>query len=173
MSEIQQLIVCTFDGERRATEVRAALQELDRIETVHLGNIAVVKKASDGEVEFSETQDYTAPLGVAAGALLGGLTDLVYKIIGGPGAVAGATVGAQVRTSVRRIIGDLGFPDDALRALGAALDAGHSALLALVRLDDAPRVTRELERLGGTLVQHELSPELVAALTRAAEEHHS
>jgi len=79
--------------------------------------------------------------------------------------VAGPLAGQETKAVVQSIAPDVGFPDDALRDIGDRLDAGHSALITLVRPEEYPVVVAELERLGGQLVDHRLPADVVARLS--------
>ena len=76
----------------------------------------------------------------------------------------GAGVGALVGK-----LRDTGFEDDDLKALGADLDAGHSALVATVEVDDidkAKRLLDEVDVIHATV--KEVDAELAAALDEQA-----
>ena len=167
MAQSLQLIICTFDGAEKAEEVRQAIEALDvRLDTIKLGNIAVVKKNADGQIVFHETAERRVEaLSTAAGAVVKGVTWLLYNIAGMLGPVAGPLAGQETKAIVQSIAPDVGFPDDALRDIGDRLDAGHSALITLVRPEEYPVVVAELERLGGQLVDHRLPADVVARLS--------
>lgn len=167
MSETMHLIVYTFDGEGRAEEAREAIRALSgQRADVQLGNVAVITKHADGQIDFWESAEAAeiqrdAGIGSLAGWLLGA----IGAVLGAPlgprqGLDAGAGVGGEVAERV-----DLGFQDDDLRRFGEQLIAGSSALLALVQPVDAPAVIAELDALGGTLTQSSLPPETVARLS--------
>jgi uncharacterized membrane protein len=60
---------------------------------------------------------------------------------------------------------DTGIPDDDLRRIGDALEAGRAALAALVAHADWERVRDRLEPYGGEVVASEVAAEVLAALT--------
>ena len=161
-----KLIICTFDGDTKADEARAAIQALDQqFDTVKLGNIAILRKDADGKVTFSETEElreYTRD--TTFGMVLGWLLGAANTLVGAPlGTAAGITSGAALGTEAAAVR-DVGFPDEALRQLGQQLHAGSSALVTLVQPEHSAPVLAELEKLGGTTIQGELPPETVAAL---------
>jgi uncharacterized membrane protein len=166
MTDSLQLIICTFDGADKAEDVKQTIVELDKkSDAIKLGNIAVVEKNDQGEIEFSETQDRRERLGGIAESVVGGATWLLYNFAGMLGPVAGATAGSQAKYAVERFASDSGFPDGALREIGEQLNTGHSALITLVKPEERPIVLAELERLGGHLVDHELPGHVVAKLS--------
>lgn len=165
MSVSMQLIICTFDAATRASEVHEAIRAWDRqIDAVRLGNVAIVQKSSDGQISFRETEDIGRELSNITGAIAGGVAWFVYAFAGSFGQIAGPWARFRAENSVRRLVGDMGFPDYALEDIGNQLDAGSSALITLVQPGEAPLVRAELQRLGGTIVEHEIAPEIVAEL---------
>ena len=162
-----QLIVCTFDGDSKADAARAVIQALDeQIDTLKLGNIAILRKGTDGNVTFWETDELReyrrdSTFGIVLGWLLGAANTLVGAPLGvAPGVESGAAFGTEV--AAQR---DVGFPDQTLRQLGEQLHAGNSALVTLVDPEHSATVVAELEKLGGTIIQGQLPPETVAVLT--------
>jgi uncharacterized membrane protein len=162
-----QLIVCTFDGDSKADAARAVIQALDeQIDTLKLGNIAILRKGTDGNVTFWETdalREYRrdSTFGIVLGWLLGAANTLVGAPLGvAPGVESGAAFGTEAAA-----LRDVGFPDQTLRQLGQQLHAGSSALVTLVDPEHSATVVAELEKLGGTIIQGQLPPETVAALT--------
>ncbi len=171
MSDSMQLIICTFDAATRASEVQEAIRAWDRqIDTVRLGNIAIVQKTSDGQISFRETEDIGQELGNITGAIAGGVAWFVYAFAGSFGAVAGPMARFKTENSVRRLVGDMGFPDPALQEIGAQLNAGSSALITLVQSGEISLVITELQRLGGTIVEHAVAADIVAELMNMSPE---
>jgi uncharacterized membrane protein len=163
-----QLIVCVFDGATRADEVKHAIQNLDkRLDTVKLGNIAIVRKGVGGKITFDETEDIDARRGALFGAVAGGLMGLVALSV--PGAAMIGTTGAAVGGITANSL-DMGFPDRELKQIGEGLEKGSSAFISLVRDgEEATIVIDELERLGGTVMQHTLAEQVLAQLTEMGE----
>jgi uncharacterized membrane protein len=167
MSQEMRLIVCAFDATDKADEVEQALEALDRrLETIKLGNIAIVEKTADGQVSFRETKDHRNVISQVTGMAAGAASWLVYAFAGSLGYQAGPAAYSVSYNTAERLIRDSGFLDDALREVGEHLDAGSSALITLVTPDEEPVVIEELERLGGKLIQREIAPELLAELTQ-------
>ena len=167
MSQEMRLIVCAFDATDKADEVEEALEALDRrLETIKLGNIAIVEKTADGQVSFRETKDHRNVISQVTGMAAGAASWLVYAFAGSLGYQAGPAAYSVSYNTAERLIRDSGFLDDALREVGEHLDAGSSALITLVTPDEEPVVIVEIERLGGKLFQREIAPELLAELTQ-------
>jgi uncharacterized membrane protein len=160
-----RLIVCAFDAADKADEVEQALEALDRrLETIKLGNIAIVERSADGEVGFRESRDHRNVLSQVTGMAAGAAAWLVYAFAGSLGYQAGPAAYSASYNTAERLIRDRGFLDEALREVGEHLDAGSSALITLVTPDEEPVVVEELERLGGKLIQQEVAPEVYAEL---------
>jgi uncharacterized membrane protein len=167
VSQEMRLIVCAFDAEDKADEVEEALEALDRqLETVKLGNIAIIERKADGVVSFRETQDHRNVVSQVTGMAAGAAAWLVYAFAGSLGYQAGPAAYSTGYNTAERLIRDGGFLDEALREVGEHLEAGSSALITLVTPDEEPIVVAELERLGGKLIQKDVAPEIVAELTQ-------
>jgi uncharacterized membrane protein len=165
VSEEMRLIVCAFDAADKAEEVEQALEALDRrLETVKLGNIAIVERTADGQISFRETKDHRNVLSQVTGMVAGAASWMIYAFAGSLGYQAGPAAYSMSYNTAERLIRDSGFYDEALREIGEHLDAGSSALITLVTPDEEPVVVEELERLGGKLIQREVAPEVFAEL---------
>jgi uncharacterized membrane protein len=168
VSESSQLIICTFDAADKAAEVEEALDAIDKqIDTFKLGNIAIIRKTTDGTVEYHETRDRMRTVSQTVGAVAGTVAWFVHSLAGSFGAMAGENVSETTYAAVRGRLRDSGFPDDALEQLGEHLDAGMSALITLVKPEEAPYVIAEIEKLGGHVQEQTLEPDLVAELLHA------
>lgn len=166
-----QLIICAFDAVEQAERVRDVLEQLDRRDhAIRLGNLALVRRAADGDITFEESGDSRGRLGQVLGAVVGSVTDFIYAFAGSFGPPAGQIAARETNNAVQRLVHDAGFPDEALLAIGARLQAGETALITLVRPEDAAFVSSELERLGGHLIAHTLPGEVVAELSRPGDE---
>jgi uncharacterized membrane protein len=169
MSQEMRLIVCAFDAADKAEEVEEALEALDRqLETIKLGNVAIIQRSSDGEVSFRETKDHRNVLSQVTGMAAGAAAWVVYAFAGSLGYQAGPAAYSTSYNTAERLIRDRGFLDEALREVGEHLDAGSSALITLVTPDEEPIVVEELERLGGRLIQKDVAPEFLDELMKDA-----
>jgi uncharacterized membrane protein len=159
-----ELIVCTFEGTTKAAEAKKAIQDLDEeLDSVKLGNIAVLSKDATGKFTFSETSKSSA---IAQGTTIGALCGAIVGMLAGPiGAAAGAAAGTAVGSAVGVI--DLGFPDSVLKKLGEQLQAGSSALITLLKPEERDVIAAELQNLGGDLIEHTLPADVVQKLIEA------
>jgi uncharacterized membrane protein len=167
VSEEMRLIVCAFDAAEKAEEVEQALEALDRrLETIKLGNIAIIERTAEGQVSFRESKDHRNVVSQVTGMVAGAASWLIYAFAGSLGYQAGPAAYSVSYNTAERLIRDSGFYDEALREIGEHLDAGSSALITLVTAEEEPVVVEEIERLGGRLIQQEVGPELLAELTQ-------
>lgn len=167
MSSTMQLIVCTFDAVAQAEAVKAALESLDRrLDAVKLGNIAVVQKTPEGLIGIDEKNDPRETVSGIVSSIVGGAAYFLYAFAGLLGAQAEQLAQQQTDQAMHTLVRDMGFPDDALQQIGERMSSGSSAIITIVNGDQVPLVIGELERLGGTIIQHAVSLEVEAALTQ-------
>lgn len=146
----RKIVIARFPSEGGA---RLGLDQLKNA-GVRLGNAAVIDRGADGDVRFSETQDW----GIGKSAGVGALAALILP---GIGPVMGALAGGLAAYFI-----DAGFPDDLLRQLGSGLDVGSSMLVALVREDDLSHAEQVIAGAGGTVLGSGFEPDLGAAIER-------
>jgi uncharacterized membrane protein len=120
-----ELLAATFPDEQGAGK---ALATIAPTLGESIGMAAVVLKQQDGKVRWVETQDRTAGQGAIQGAGLGALAGLA-GVLFTPLALLGAPVGAAIGALTGKLR-DSGFEDEELKALGADLPLGGSALIA-------------------------------------------
>jgi len=144
---MNKFIVVIFPDEAKAYEGARALKELHAEASLALYGVAVVTKGADGKLTVKQAAD-TGPLGVAVGALVGGLTGL----LGGPaGAAMGMSAGALIGS-----LGDLfnvGVGTDFLDKVSKELSAGKTAIVAEVAEDWVTPLDSRMSAIGGTVVR--------------------
>lgn len=144
----EYLVALAFDKPNRASEVLVNLMHLQQEGAVRIGDAVVVAKDDSGRARILETIDVTPGKGALMGTwwgLLAGLFVGPLAIVGG--AAAGALYGKLV---------DKGLADDWVRQMSDWLEAGRSALLLLVTVEDRAKLLTELNRYGGELVSTDL-----------------
>ena len=156
-----KLVVATFaDG---AGAARALATIVPGLGPEKIGQAAIVSKGSDGKIRFLETADTTAAQGAWQGAGIGAFAGLL-GILFTPVALLGLPIGAGIGALVGKLR-DTGFEDDDLKAMGEDLDAGHSALVATVDVDDIEKAKRLLAEVDAVNVAvKEVDADLAAAL---------
>ncbi len=160
-----KLLVATFADDAGAARALATLAPALGAEAT--GQAAVVSRRPDGKVRFFETDDTTTAQGALQGAGIGALAGLL-GILFTPVALLGLPIGAGVGALVGKLR-DTGFDDDDLKALGADLDAGHSALIVTIQTDDIDKAKRLLAEVDAAHVAvKEVDAELAAVLDEDA-----
>ena len=156
-----KLIVATFADEAGAARALATITPA--LGPGKLGQAAIVSKGPDGKIRFLETDDTTAAQGAWTGAGIGAFAGLL-GILFTPVALLGLPIGAAVGALVGKLR-DTGFEDDALKAMGEDLDAGHSALVAIVDEGDVEKAERLLTEVNVVRVTvKEVGADLAAVL---------
>lgn len=140
----EHLVAIVFDKPLRANEVLLNLVHLQQEGALRLGDAVVIAKDASGRARIQETVDMT----LGRGALIGTWWGLLAGLFVGPLAIAG---GAAAGALYGKLV-DKGLADDWVKQMSEWLEAGRSALLLLVTVDDKPEVLRELHRYGGELV---------------------
>ena len=155
----EYLVAIAFDKPNRATEVLVNLMHLQQEGALRLGDAVVLAKDDDGRARILETMDATPGKGALMGTwwgLLAGLFVGPLAIVGG--AAAGALYGKLV---------DKGLADDWVKQMSEWLEAGRSALLLLVTVEDKSQLLKELRRYGGELVSTDMPEPLRRDLEEA------
>ncbi len=140
----EHLVAIVFDKPSRATEVLVNLLHLQEEGALRLGDAVVIAKDESGRAQIHETIDITA----GKGALIGGWWGLLAGLLVGPLAIAG---GAAVGALYGKLV-DKGLADDWVKQMSEWLEAGRSALLLLVTVENKAEVVRELGRYEGEVV---------------------
>lgn len=120
---------------------------------VALGNVAHIEKDADGEVKFTESEDW----GLGKSAAIAAVAALILP---GIGVVMGAAAGALAAYFI-----DAGFPDALLKQAGSGLLAeNQSALVALVQADGLSLAERVIGEAGGTVLGSGAETELAKVM---------
>ena len=164
MSDGFHLLVYTFDSAGQADAARGALEALDRQLGGAQGHVAVVQHDADGAISLREPRDLREELSSLASQVAGGVTWFVYTFVGLIGPPPAMIAEQLTDAAVHRLVRDSGFPDAALHEIGAELGAGSAAVVALMPTAERDPAVAKLVQLGGRLWEHQLPPEVVAAL---------
>lgn len=157
------LIAIAYPDRQTAEEVRQELIQATKEHLVQLEDAVVVECQADGKIKLHQAMS-TAGAGAIGGAAWGGLIGLLFlaPLLGmAVGAASGAAAGKMT---------DTGVNDAFVRELGAKLEPGMAALVALGSTNARDKLIARLSPFGGDLVQTSLSTEdeeqLRAALGR-------
>jgi uncharacterized membrane protein len=142
------VIAVSFDDDREAYHALSLLKELDSQQRLGVQEAVVVIRGEDGQlVQKDETQSEELP-GTASGGLMG----LLLGIIGGPfGVLIGGATGLIVGSLFD--LADYEETDSALGAISSSVQAGRTALLAVV-IEPGPEVVdAAMSEIGGTVLR--------------------
>lgn len=159
---MSNLIAIAYPDQRTAQDVAKTLAGLTKELTLELDDLVVVSKDEKGKIKLHQSFS-TAGAGAAGGALWGGLIGLLFlsPLLGmAIGAASGGAAGA---------LSDYGVDDKFMKGLGSELDAGHAAVIALVRRSTPDKVLPEIAKYGGEVIHSSLSHSAEAALQEALE----
>ncbi len=158
----EHVVAMAFDKPSRATEVLVNLLHLQEEGALRLGDAVVIAKDDSGRAKIHETVDVTP----GKGALVGGWWGLLAGLFVGPLAIAG---GAAAGALYGKLV-DKGLADDWVKQMSEWLDAGRSALLLLITLENKNQVLRELSRYEGEVVTTDLPEPVRLELEEALRE---
>jgi uncharacterized membrane protein len=154
-----QLIVAAFQDEKMAKEALNALKAAQRQKLIKINNAAVLRKDEKGRLHIKETAD----MGGGKGAALGGVAGAAIGLIAGPALLVPAAVGALVG-GLSAKMRDSGFSDARLKALGARLTPGSSAIIAIVEHTWVDQVKKAMAEAGADLFTEEIGADINAQL---------
>jgi len=161
-----ELLVFAYPDETSANESLEKLKNLKKEGLIKIVNAAVIVKDDKGKIHAKETADPGAKEGALFGAVVGGLLGL----IGGPaGVVIGAAAGAGTGGVAAKKI-DMGIPDDQIEELASALDAGNSAIVAVIDHAWVDKVLEEVEDDAENVLRQAVNDEITEQLSGSGEE---
>jgi uncharacterized membrane protein len=146
---MSSLVAIAYPDAGTADRVRAELVEATKEHLIELEDAVVVERRDDGKIKLHQAMSPGAA-GAAGGALWGGLIGLIFlaPLLGmAVGAAAGGIGGKMA---------DVGVNDDFLKTLGARLEPGGAALIALGSSGAPERVVERLRPFGGEVIQTSL-----------------
>jgi len=144
---MSKFVVAILPDEKKAFEALSALKQLHADGTVTLYDAAVAQRKPDGTLEIKQGPD-EGPIGLAVGALLGGLVGL----FGGP---AGGAVGLATGSLLGswRDYMHAGVGDEFLEKIGQDMAPGSFAVVAEMSEDWLAPVDAKIEALGGKVMR--------------------
>ena len=159
------LVAIAYPDADTAEKVRQELIQATKEHLVRLEDAVVVVHGPDGKIKLDQAMSTTGA-GAAGGALWGGLIGLLFlaPLLGmAVGAASGALGGKMA---------DVGVNDNFMKELGAKLEPGSAALIALGSTDARDKLIERVKPYGGDLIQTSLGSEeeeqLRAALGQSA-----
>lgn len=159
-----EVIVAAFQDEDGA---KAALNELKQAKhegLIKIDDAAVIRKDEKGKLHIKETADMSSGKGAGIGAVIGG----VIGLLGGPlGVAVGAGAGAAIGGVAAH--GDAGIKDEQLETIGAGLEPGTSAIVAIVEHKWVAAVQAQLEDDASAVMAQQLSADIHSQLIAGRE----
>ena len=146
------LIAIAYPDAQTAEEVRGVLIQATKEQLVDLQDAVVVEHRSDGKIKLHQAVSTTGA-GAAGGALWGGLIGLLFLA-----PLFGMAVGAATGAVAGKVT-DAGVNDDFLKQLGAKLEPGAAALIALGSSQAPDKLLERLRPYGGNVIQTSLATE--------------
>jgi uncharacterized membrane protein len=146
------LVAIAYPDAGTAEQVRQELIRATKEHLLRLEDAVVVENQQDGKIRLHQAMSTTGA-GAAGGALWGGLIGLIFlaPLFGmAVGAASGAVAGK---------VSDVGVDDNFMKDLGAKLQPGGAALIALGSTDARDKVIERLQPYGGEIIQTSLSSE--------------
>jgi uncharacterized membrane protein len=156
------LVAIGYPDPETAEKVRQELVEATKEHLVTLEDAVVVVHGEDGKIKLNQAVNTTGA-GAAGGALWGGLIGLIFlaPLLGmAVGAASGALGGKMA---------DVGVNDNFMKELGAQLQPGAAALIALGQSDAGDKLIERVRPYGGHVIQTSLSNEAEERLRTALE----
>lgn len=152
MSKEMQIIAANFETKDGALH---ALRTL-KLKMVKHGKGVVLSKSKEGKVKVRNTFNWGIFAGALVGSMVGDIVDntgvqAVSALIGG---VAG-----------KKLTHD--FPKDQLNEMTQALESDHSMIILLTNAKSVSKVENILSELGGQLLSHPISADLMPELAQA------
>ena len=157
---MSDLVAIAYPDLATAREVASNVGEAQKAHIIELDDLVIVERRGDGKIKLH--QPSLAGVGAAGGALWGGLIGLIFlaPLFGmAIGAASGALAGKFT---------DIGVDDNFMKQMGAALEPGRGAVIALVRQANAQKVLAQV-KVPGEVIQTSLGAEAEQALRDALE----
>jgi uncharacterized membrane protein len=154
------LVAIAYPDAGTAEQVRQELVRATKEHLLRLDDAVIVEHQRDGKIKLNQAMSTTGA-GAAGGALWGGLIGLIFlaPLFGmAIGAASGAIAGKM---------SDVGVNDNFMKELGAKMQPGTAALIALGSTEARDKVIERVKPYGGEIIQTSLGAEEEAQLRAA------
>jgi uncharacterized membrane protein len=146
------LVAIAYPDMATAEKARQELIQASKEHLVRLEDAVVVEHQHDGKIKLHQAMGTTGA-GAAGGALWGGLIGLLFLA-----PLFGMAIGAATGAIAGKMA-DVGVDDDFMKNLGARLQSGGAALIALGSSEARDKLLDRLKDYGGDVIQTSLSNE--------------
>jgi uncharacterized membrane protein len=176
---MSELVAVGFKNDKyRASDVLDQLRQLEFDWVIDLDDAVAVYRDYNGKLRVQQSYELTTGEGAAWGGLWGSLIGAILAIpftAGASAAVAAGAVaaGALSGTAVGATAGaidaswwkeDFGLDEEFVRNVGALIQPGDSAILALIESSNPGVVAAQFKGYGGTVLRSSLTPAQAAKL---------
>jgi len=162
---VSTLVAIAYPDRATAEKVRQELIQATKEHIVRLEDAVVVDVDEDGKVKLHQATSTTG-VGALGGAAWGGLIGLLFLA-----PLFGMAIGAASGALAGKLT-DTGVNDNFMKELGAKLQPGNAALIALGSTDARDKLLERITPYGGDVIQtsldHEDEERLKAALGQEA-----
>ena len=155
---MSDLVAIAYPNVETAREVTANLGEAQKAHLIELDDLVIAEHRSDGKIKLH--QPSLAGVGAAGGALWGGLIGLIFLV-----PLFGFAIGAA-SGAIAGKLSDTGIDDNFMKDLGAKLEPGMAAVIALIRTVNAEKLLAEV-KIPGDVIQTSLTTEGEQSLREA------
>jgi uncharacterized membrane protein len=146
------LVAVAYDDAETAEKVRQELIQATKEHLLRLEDAVVVECQPDGKIKLHQAMSTTGA-GALGGAAWGGLIGLLFLV-----PLFGMAIGAATGAAAGKLT-DTGVNDNFMKELGAKLEPGKAALIALGSTDARDKVLERVAPYGGHIIQTSLSHE--------------
>lgn len=158
------LLIADFANTTSAQEAYGALKKVEDGRHVEIEGVIVVKREADGKVEVQRATDHTTRRGLTWGVVGGAALGLIFPpSVLGSAAVLGAAGAAAGK------VGQLHHRHELADELEAAIEPGHSGIVALVSDPAAVELRRALQ-MANTIVMTAIDDVVAKDVKAAAKE---
>jgi uncharacterized membrane protein len=154
-----ELFVAAFPGEQDADEALRQVKAARKEGLIGIVNVAVLRRDTKAKLHMRELRDMRGGKGAAIGGAVGAAVGLLFP----PSVIFAGGVGAAIGGLAAKLR-DSGFPDANLRELGAGLQPGTSAIVAVIEHRWVADLQRALEAEGARIVRQGLADDIRAQL---------
>jgi uncharacterized membrane protein len=149
---MSNLVAIAYPDFGTAERVRQELIQATKEHLVKLDDAVVVECQQDGKIKLHQAVSTTGA-GAAGGALWGGLIGLLFlaPLVGMAGGAASGALAGKLT--------DTGVNDQFMKDLGAKLQPGNAALIALGSTDARDKLMERVSPYGGDVIQTSLDNE--------------
>ncbi len=135
------LVIADFSDLESAREAYGALTEATEASRLHIEGVLIVSKNDDGTIEVQKATDLRTRRGLALGAVGG----LVFGVLFPPSIIGSIAVAGAAGAGIGRLR-HRHYRDELAEELAAAIDPGHSAILALISDPSAIEINKALDK---------------------------